>query len=456
MEDNENIEILRGDPKKALIKLAVPMIFALLLISLNHIIDRIWVAGLGTDPLAAIGFVSPIFMIIIGIGNGLGAGSNSLIARYIGAKDHKKASNSALHSILIVSLGSLLIPLILIPFYDQIIFYMGASSVINYARDYGIILIVGTFAFLFNILFSSQLRAEGDMKKATFTMAAVDILNIIMDPIFIYTFNLGIKGAALATVLSSILPTIIAVYWLFVKKNTFLDYGIDNFRYNFGYIKDILTVGIPASLEQLIISLVNIILNSMLVIVAGTSIIAAFNISFTILQLGMMPCIAIGTAAVTVAGVAYGAKEFDKVKTTCHYGIKISMMIAGIITALIIIFAPQVALLFTYSQSNAELYQLIIDVLRVVSVFLIVTPVGGICAMTFQGMGKGVISLILTIVRELIFVVVLSYVFGIILNLGVNGVLIGFIMGLTVGSIISFIIFELFMKKIKETNMFLS
>ena len=96
-------------------------------------------------------------MIIIGIGNGLGAGSNSLIARYIGAKDHKKASNSALHSILIVSLGSLLIPLILIPFYDQIIFYMGANSVINYARDYGIILIVGTFAFLFNILFSSRL-----------------------------------------------------------------------------------------------------------------------------------------------------------------------------------------------------------------------------------------------------------------------------------------------------------
>ena len=456
MEDNENIEILRGDPKKALIKLAVPMIFALLLISLNHIIDRIWVAGLGTDPLAAIGFVSPIFMIIIGIGNGLGAGSNSLIARYIGAKDHKKASNSALHSILIVSLGSLLIPLILIPFYDQIIYYMGAGSVINYARDYGIILIVGTFAFLFNILFSSQLRAEGDMKKATFTMATVDILNIIMDPIFIYTFNLGIKGAALATVLSSILPTIIAVYWLFVKKNTFLDYGIDNFKYNFGYIKDILTVGIPASLEQLIISLVNIILNSMLVIVAGTSIIAAFNISFTILQLGMMPCIAIGTAAITVAGVAYGAKEFDKVKTTCHYGIKISLIIAGIITALIMIFAPQVALLFTYSQPNGELYQLIIDVLRVVSVFLIVTPVGGICAMTFQGMGKGVISLILTVVRELIFVIVLSYIFGIILNLGVNGVLIGFIMGLTVGSVISFIIFELFIKKIKETNMFLS
>ena len=282
LNDNENIEILRGDPKKALIKLALPMIFALLLISINNIIDRIWIAGLGTDALAAIGLVAPIFMIIIGIGNGLGAGSNSLIARYIGSKEHEKASNSGLHSILIVLLVSLLIPIIILPFYDQIIYLMGASSVIDYARDYGIIMIIGSFAFLFNLLFSSQLRAEGDMKKATFTMAAVDVLNIIMDPIFIYMLNLGVKGAALATVLSSIFPTLVAVYWLFIKKNTFLDYSLKNFKYNFNYVKDILTVGIPASLEEFIISLVNIILNSMFVIVAGTNIIAAFNITFTI------------------------------------------------------------------------------------------------------------------------------------------------------------------------------
>lgn len=452
MNDNENIEILRGDPKKALIKIALPMIFALLLISLNNIIDRIWIAGLGTDPLAAIGFVSPIFMIIIGIGNGLGAGSNSLISRYIGAKEHEKASNSGLHSILIVLLVSLLIPLIILPFYDLLIIYMGASSVIDYARDYGIILVLGTFAFLFNLLFSSQLRAEGDMKKATFTMAAVDILNIIMDPIFIYVLNLGIKGAALATVISSIFPTLVAVYWLFIKKNTYLDYSLKNFKYNFNYIKGILTVGIPASLEEFIISLVNIILNSMLVIVAGTNIIAAFNISFTILQLGMMPCIAIGTSAITVAGVAYGAKEYDKVKTTCHYGIKISLIIASIITVLLILFAPQVALLFTYSQSNNEFYQLIINVLRIVSVFLVVTPIGGICAMTFQGMGKGTLSLLLTVIRELVFVVILSYIFGILLNFGVNGVLFGFILGLTIGSAISLIVFESYIKKIKEKS----
>lgn len=451
MEENENIEILRGDPKKALLKLALPMVFALLLISFNNIIDRIWVAGLGTDVLAAIGFVSPLFMIIVGIGNGLGAGSNSAISRFIGSKQKDNAENSALHSVLIVAIVSILIPLITIPFFDKIVVYMGAGSVINYAKDYGITILLGSFAFLFNLLFSSQLRAEGDMKKATFVMAAVEVLNMILDPIFIYGLNLGIKGAALATIISSIIPTLVAVYWLFIMKNTYLTYNVDTFKYHSSYIKDILTVGIPASLEEFIISLVNIILNSMLVIVSGTSIIAAFNISFIILQLGMMPCIAIGTSAITVAGVAYGAREYDKVKTTCHYGIKISLIIAAIITVLLVLFAPQLAMLFTYNQPDGQLHNLIVQVLQIVSVFLVITPVGGICAMVFQGMGKGTISLLLTVVRELIFVVLLAYVFGIFLNYGVDGVLVGFLLGLVIGSAISLLAFELFIKKVEKS-----
>lgn len=95
MDENKNIKILRGDPRKTLIKITLPMIFSLLLISFNHIIDRIWVASLGTDALAAIGFVTPIFMIIIGIGNGIGAGANSLISRYIGSNEYDEASNTA-------------------------------------------------------------------------------------------------------------------------------------------------------------------------------------------------------------------------------------------------------------------------------------------------------------------------------------------------------------------------
>jgi Na+-driven multidrug efflux pump len=167
----------------------------------------------------------------------------------------------------------------------------------------------------------------------------------------------------------------------------------------------------------------------------------------------MMPCIAIGTAAITVAGVAYGAGEYEKVKTTCHYGIKISLIIALIITVLLVVFAPQLALLFTYNQTSSELYPLIIDVLRVVSLFLVVTPIGGICAMVFQAMGKGTISLLLTVLRELVFVVVLSYILGIVLNLGVNGVLVGFILSLIIGSAISLMTFEFYIKKVENNTL---
>jgi putative MATE family efflux protein len=256
---------------------------------------------------------------------------------------------------LIVTIVSILIPLVVLPFFDDIIVYMGAASVMNYARDYGIPIILGSFAFLFNLLFSCQLRAEGDMKKATFVMASVEVLNMILDPIFIYILNLGIRGAALATIIASIIPTIVAVYWLFIRKNTYLTYNIRSFKYNTSYVKDILLVGIPASLEEFIISLVNIILNSMLVIVSGTNIIAAFNITFTILQLGMMPCIAIGTAAITVAGVAYGAGEYEKVKTTCHYGIKISLIIASIITVLLVALSGAISVSIKSSNLSAPL-----------------------------------------------------------------------------------------------------
>lgn len=101
MSGNSNVEILRGDPKKAINKLAYPIIGSLLLVMLNNIIDSVWVAGLGSDPLAAIGYITPLFMILVGVGNGIGAGANSLISRFIGAKDKKGADSATAHSLIL-------------------------------------------------------------------------------------------------------------------------------------------------------------------------------------------------------------------------------------------------------------------------------------------------------------------------------------------------------------------
>lgn len=218
MESNANLDSITGDPKKAINKLAYPLMASMLLIMLNNIIDGAWVAGLGPEPLAAIGFITPLFMILVGVGNGVGAGANSLISRYIGAKDRKGANNAAIHSIFVAILVAVVLTLILTVFLRDLLIIMGASSVIDYAMEYGIILFMFTFAILLPPSFGGIFRAEGDIKRATIPMATTAIINMIIDPIFIYTLGMGIGGAAIATVIASLIGLFLMIYWMFIKK----------------------------------------------------------------------------------------------------------------------------------------------------------------------------------------------------------------------------------------------
>lgn len=146
MSGNSNVEILRGNPKKAINKLAYPIIGSLLLVMLNNIIDSVWVAGLGSDPLAAIGYITPLFMILVGVGNGIGAGANSLISRFIGAKDKKGADSATAHSLILSIIISIGFMVLFIAILDPILKIMGASEVLNYCKEYGVVLFIWTFS----------------------------------------------------------------------------------------------------------------------------------------------------------------------------------------------------------------------------------------------------------------------------------------------------------------------
>ncbi|WP_371325643.1 MATE family efflux transporter, partial [Methanosphaera sp. WGK6] len=449
---NEKIDLIRGDPKVAIRAIAWPMILTLVLNMIYNMVDRIWVAGLGSDPLAALGFVTPLFIIIGGLANGFGAGANSLISRYIGAKNTPEASNSALHGVLIALVLSILIPIILLPSLNGLLNIMGASSVLSYAKPYATIIIIGSFTIIFNGILSSELRAEGDVKRATIALAFTGILNMIIDPIFIYTLGLGVNGAAIATIISAFVATALMIYWMFIKKDTYVTLTKQAFTYSNKIMKQLIAVALPASLEQLIISLISIILNALIAMVASTVIVAGFTAAFSIVQVGMMTSVGIGTAAITVAGVAYGARDFDKVKTACHYSIKLSMIVAILIVIIMEIFAPQLALLFSYSSTSANLGPIISEILRIVALFLVAIPIGLCCANVFQGIGKGTISLVLTLFRELILVIVFAVLFIFVLGMGHYGVYWGMVLGSAIGSILGIIVFESYLKRIIKLN----
>ncbi|MBQ2226341.1 MAG: MATE family efflux transporter, partial [Methanobrevibacter sp.] len=186
---NKNIEMITGDPKKAIVKLALPMMLSMLLIMLYNIADSIWVAGLGADALAAIGFITPLFMVLVGLGNGIGAGANSLIARYIGAKNYDQANNAGLHGIVLSVIVSAIFTIIIEGFMVPILQFMGAGDTIQYAMDYSYIIFGFLFIFVYSGVASAIFRSEGDMRRATIAIAVTAILNIILDPVFIYVLN---------------------------------------------------------------------------------------------------------------------------------------------------------------------------------------------------------------------------------------------------------------------------
>ncbi|MBI4813474.1 MAG: MATE family efflux transporter, partial [Methanobacterium sp.] len=274
---DQRISMVTGEPKKAIRVLAVPMIISMLLIMAYNLADSIWVAGLGPNALAALGFINPLFMIVIGLGNGLGAGATSLIARCIGANNKKGADNAAMHSILITIAVSAVATVILLLFLPNILLVMGAGVTLSLAIEYGQIVFGGLIFLIFSSVASGILRAEGDVNRPMYAMAATSILNIILDPIFIYYFGWGVSGAAWATVLSSTIACIFMIYWLLIKRDTYVSFAKKDFKASWNVVKNILLVALPASVETLVMSVLGIVLNIILVITGGAEAVAVYT-----------------------------------------------------------------------------------------------------------------------------------------------------------------------------------
>ena len=451
-DDNitKRISLITGNPKKAIRSLAVPMIVSMLLMMAYNLADSIWVAGLGSNALAALGFITPVFMIIIGIGNGLGAGATSLIARCIGAENKKGADNAAIHSIIMTLIVAAVLTVFILISLPSILTIMGAGESLGLAVQYGQIVFGGLIFLIISSVGSGILRAEGDVKRAMYAMAATAILNIVLDPIFIYSLGMGVSGAAWATVISSGISSALILYWLLLKRDTYISLSLNDFKANFKVIKDILGVGMPASAEFLIMSILGIILNIILVTTGGTDTVAVYTAGWRVVNIAMIPAIGIGTAAITVAGAAYGAKKYENISTALNYSVKLGVSIALVTSIFTYIFAPNISGIFAYSSQSAFLAPQIASFLQVMCLFYVIVPLGITASSIFQAMGKGTTSLILTIIREVAFISVFAYLFAFILGIGEQGVWWGIVAGGACGCILAYIWARIYVKRLKK------
>jgi len=437
--NNEGISLLLGDPKKAIVKLSGPMIVAMFLMSTYNIVNAIWVAGLGSDALAAVGFVTPLFMILIGIGSGLGAGVASAISRRIGAKDKAGADNTAVHALLITLILSAVLTIPLIFLTGPIVSLFGAGKTAGLATEYGQIVFLGMVLILFTNIAYAILRAEGNTRRAMYVMGASSVLNMVLDPLLIYTAGMGIAGAAWGMVISLVTVSGVLLYWFFIKRDTYVTISYSAFSWNKKTVRDILGVGLPASIEFLLMSVLAIFINSLLVTVAGTDAVAIYTAGWRVVYFAIIPLIAIGTSVISVAGAAYGARQFAKIRTAHTFSITIGVAISLAISTITFLFARQIAVIFTYSPESAHLAPEIAAFLATMCFFYPFVPPGIMSGSVFQATGKGLTSLIITVLRNLVFIAVFAYLIGIVLGYGEHGIWWGIVAGDILGGIVSFI-----------------
>ncbi|WP_292729266.1 MATE family efflux transporter [Methanoculleus sp.] len=438
-KDTEGTKILLADPKTAILRLSLPMMIAMTLMTLYSVVDAFWVSGLGADALAAVGFSFPLFIITIGLASGLGTGGEAALSRMIGARNRDGASSVAMHTILLMTVLAVAVTIPLSLFAGDLFVLMGAGNAAGLATEYARILFLGTFALLFGEVAYALMHGEGDAKRTMYAMAAGAVANIILDPILIYTLHMGIAGAAWATILAEVIAAIPMVYWLFVKRDTYVSLRLREFSPDPAVVRDILQVGLPAAAEQLGLALMALILNGVIVLISSTDGVAIYSVGWRVVSIGLTPILAISSAVVAVTGATYGARAYAKMESALLYAVRLGLGIGLGLAAATFIFAPQIAAIFTAPGDASGIAPELTTYLQVTSLVYPMVGFGLFSSSFFQGTGLGARSLTITILQNVVLSTLFVWVFALELGFGLPGVWWGVAAGNAIGAVLGYI-----------------
>ena len=405
-KSESRLESFLENPPKALWSLAIPIMFGMGIHTLYNMVDMIFIGRLGGDAIAGVAFNMPLFFLMLGLTMGLGSGVTASIARYIGNNNKVNADNSAEHALAMAGAIAIVFTISGFVLGKDLLAKLGAEGIIlELAWDYLYVIVVGLPFMVFSGFFRSILAGEGDMKLPMLVAGFGTILNIILDPIFIFKlenyggigFGLGIKGAALATVVCQGIVFLIFVYMLFVKKHAYVTFNLRDFSPSKVILWDIIKVGIPASLSMVIMALGQGVFNKILIHYSSQTV-AAYQVAGRLDMLIFLPIFSIAGGLTTLVGMFYGAREIEALKSIVKYGISRSFFITVCSSAFVYFFAPAFSALFTQDK---EIIEVSVGFLRLMTLVYPFVAIAISCGRVMQGLGKGIPVLVITTVRVL-------------------------------------------------------
>lgn len=406
-EGTEGVRVLLGDQRKGVMTLSVPIAIALFVQNLNNIVDSFWVSDLGQNPMAALGIVYPIYCILIGVGNGLGIGVSAAIARNIGRKDHDEANGVAAQSLVLTFLISLALTIILLISAEPLIEIMGGEDMMEACLSYGYPIFIGAFFIVLSGVMSGMLRGEGAARRSMVIQVVGAVVNIILDPVMIFWMDMGVAGAAWATVIAFIISSVMAFYWYFRSKDMYVRFERKNFRINTRQMREILNVGLPESVELTVMNVFNIFLNMFVIMCSGNAGLAVYTMVWRIGYLVVIPAQAMGGAMVAVCSAEYGMREFDMIRDAYRFTIKRSFIWLICLCIVFAILAEPLANIFLRTEDMEFMHESMVQFTFAMAAFMPFFSMVFIGSSLMQSIEKAGQAMFNTLVRNII--VTLAY-----------------------------------------------
>ena len=400
---------------KLLFSMSLPLMLSMIMEALYNVVDSLFISRVSEKALTALSLSFPIQLLVVSISVGTGVGINSTLSRFLGQKNSKGVNDIATNGIFLESLTYILF-LIFGLFFTKKFFASQTSNIEIYELgvDYLSICMIFSFGSVGQITFQKFLQSTGKTTLSMVSQLVGAIFNIIFDPLLIFGLcgfpKMGVKGAAIATVIGQIIAMFIAIYFNF-SKNKEIHFNFKKFRPAKDMIYEIYKVGIPAIVMQSLNSLMAFGVNYILIKLSATAV-TAFGIYIKVQNFIFMPAFGINNAVIAITAYNYGARKKERINSTLKFGILYASVIMILGMLMMQLFPRQILDLFDASQ---DLSNMGVIVMRTISLSFIFTALTLVWQGFYQALGNGIYSLVVTLLRVVVILLPVLYIFSVIL-----------------------------------------
>lgn len=430
---------------KLLITMSLPIMASMLIQALYNVVDSMFVAQINEDALTALSLAFPVQNLMIGVATGTGVGMNALLSRSLGEKDAEKVNHASTNGVALSVLASVFFVLFGI-FCSRAFFAVQTDNaiIVEYGAQYISICTIGSVFLYMSIIFERLMQATGKTIYSMYTQGIGAVVNIILDPILIFACDLDVVGAALATVIGQAVSCFVGI-WLNHRFNREITLNFKGFRFHKETVKRIYAVGIPSIVMVGIGSVMNFTLNNMLISFFSTTAAAVLGVYYKIQSFAFMPLFGMNNGVIPIIAYNYGAGKRARITKCIRLTVIYATAIMLVAIAVFQIFPKELLLMF---DASAQMLSIGIPAFRIISVHYIFAGFCIAIGSVFQAFGKGTLSLIVSVCRQLLVLIPVAYLLAVLFKDNINFFWLSFPVAEVVSLIVSVICFAYIYKKI--------